>query len=291
MSARGAILVLAAAACLCAQACGGRAATRQSASSTAAPTPTPHAPTFPALQRGTAGFVPFVNLGAGRRFEAREVGRKPRREDLEVSADYPVLLGDEGPAAREFNRLARALVLEDVTPYLEARPDHEKRRDRHFKDVKESHHVSHQVVFASDEFVSVLFYVTGYSWGAAHGYHRPVAFNFDLKAGREIKLAGLFRPGSAYLQTLSTLCDEDLRRQFGPRYMAGKGGLFADGLRPKAGNFDSWVVTRDGLVFVFEEYRVASYADGEPKVLIPFEALREIADPRGPLARLAAERP
>lgn len=42
------------------------------------------------------------------------------------------------------------------------------------------------------------------------------------------------------------------------------------------------------LVFIFEEYQVMSYADGEPKVLIPFASLREITDPRGVPARLAA---
>jgi hypothetical protein len=45
------------------------------------------------------------------------------------------------------------------------------------------------------------------------------------------------------------------------------------------------------VVLIFEEYQVVSYADGEPKVLIPFERLREIIDPRGPLARLAAHEP
>lgn len=53
------------------------------------------------------------------------------------------------------------------------------------------------------------------------------------------------------------------------------------------GPLAAWVVTRDGLVFIFHEYQVASYADGEPKVLIPFASLRDVLDPRGALARLA----
>ncbi|HEX8291937.1 MAG TPA: RsiV family protein, partial [Pyrinomonadaceae bacterium] len=153
--------------------------------------------------------------------------------------------------------------------------------------VEMEHHVTHKVVYASDDVVSVLFYVTGYSAPAAHGYHFPVTLNFDLSAGREIELSRVFRPGSGYLSRITKLCDEDLRRQFGGHLHGQMTGL-EGGLKPRAKNFRSWVVTPGGLVFIFGEYEVASYADGEPKVLIPFDSLREIIDPRGALARLAA---
>jgi hypothetical protein len=111
-----------------------------------------------------------------------------------------------------------------------------------------------------------------------------------------MRLAQLFRPGSNYLRRLAEVCDEDLRRQFPyGRYPGGysisSNGGFSDGVGPKSGNYKSWVFTPDGLVLIFEEYQVVSYADGEPKVLIPFERQREIIDPRGPLARLAAHEP
>ena len=261
-------------------------------SAAAAPTPTAHAPPFPALKRGDEAFEPFVNLSGGRSFESRKVERKPLRKDLKVSADYPVLLGDDGPAVREFNRRVRALVMEDVSQYLEADPDSEKEQDPRWKDVEEFHDVSHKVVYASDELVSVLFYMEGYRWGAAHSYHHPVTFNFDLKAGRELELARLFKPGSNYLRTLSDLCTEDLERQYAQQlgqHPFGAGPTLLEGLKPAAENFKSWVVTPVGLVFIFEEYQVVAYADGEPKVMIPFDSLKEIIDPRGARARLAAQ--
>ncbi|HEX6183036.1 MAG TPA: RsiV family protein [Pyrinomonadaceae bacterium] len=295
------VALAAAAACACAQGCAGPDGTPQvarvtpvsaqpssasaatSPANVATPTPPPYAPPFPALERGTDAFEPHVSLSGGRRLESREVGRKPSRKDLKVEADYPVLLGDERPAAREFNRRVRSLVLDEVTPSLEAGRDPEKEKHPHWKDVEEYHNVSHKVVYASDELVSVFFYVEGYSWGAAHGYHRPVTFDFDLKAGRELQLARLFKPGSGYLRRLAELCGEDLRRQFGADF-----AFFTDGLKPEAKNFDSWVVTRDGLVFIFEEYQLVAYAQGEPKVLIPFDRLKEMINPRGALAGVAA---
>lgn len=286
-----ALVLLAALLLPCAQGCRTSAGAQQAAlpgQQSPSPTPAPYAPPFPALRRGDEAFETFVKLSGGRRFESREVGRKPARKDLKVSADYPVLRGDDGPAAREFNRRARALVLEDVTPHLESDPDPEKEKHPHWKDVGEYLNVSHKVVFASDEVVSVLFYRDEYHWGAAHGIHQPVTLNFDLRAGREIRLAQLFRPRSGYLRRIAELCDEDLKRQLPDRYPGGHGLGPTDGVKPVPDNYKSWVFTRDGLVFIFEEYQVAAYADGEPKVLIPFDKLREFADPRGALARPAA---
>lgn len=287
-----ALVPLAAAALLCAQGCRGRADAPQAAALTTptpspspTPTPSPSPSPYPARERGDDAFEPFINLSGGRRFESRAVGQKPLRKDLDFGASYPVLSGDDGPAAREFNRHARALVLEDVTPYLNERPRPGSDRE---PGVELEHHVTHKVVYASDEVVSVLFYFSGYASPAAHGYHYPVTFNFDLKAGREIELARVFKPGSGYLKRIAELCDADLRRQFGKSYPGGQVTSLEGGLKPKAKNFSSWVVTRAGLVFIFEEYQVMSYADGEPKVLIPFDAVREMFDPRGALARLAA---
>ncbi len=282
------LAMLAALASACAQGCRTSVGATQSptAATTLAQTPARHAPPFPALKRGADAFDSFINLGGGRRFESRKVGRKPARKDLRVEADYPVLLGDESPGAREFNRRARAFVVDEVTPYVESGPDPEKEKDPRWKGVEEYHDVSHKVVFASDEVVSVLFYIDSYNWGAAHGIHHPVTLNFDLKAGREIKLGQVFKPGSNYLRTVAAFCAEDLDRQFASKFPDGL-GFFRDGLKPSAKNFRSWVVTRDGLVFIFEEYQVVAYADGEPKVLIPFGRLKEIMRHEGALSALA----
>jgi hypothetical protein len=283
----GAFALLAALLLPCAQGCRTGAAVppaallRQQPPNTSA-TPEPYAPPFPAQKRGDEAFEPFVSLSGGRVFESREVRRKPVRKDMKVSASYPVLSGDDRPAAREFNRRARSFVLDEVTPYLESDGDAEKEKEPFWKGVEEYHDVYHKVVFASDGLVSTLFYVDSYNWGAAHGIHHPVTLNFDLKAGREIKLAQLFRPGSDYLSRIAALCREDLERQFGRGFP-----FFTGGLGPKPDNYKSWVVTRGGLVLIFEEYQVVAYADGEPKVLIPFDSLKEIIDPRGPLAALA----
>jgi hypothetical protein len=289
-------LSAAAVACACAQGCAGRtdgrpdAAAQTSAtqppaaqSADASHTPEPYAPPLPALKRGGEAFEPVLRMSGGRAFESRALALKAARKDLELSADYPVLVGDERPPARKFNRLMRDFAAEEMRPLLRDRSDPDDKRQR-MEGVPMEHHVSHKVVYASDELVSVLFYVKGYTTPSAHGYHYFATFNFDMKAGRDLELKDIFKPGSRYLEALSRACVEDLDRQFPPGY-ATRGGVRPEA---KADNFRSWVVTPGGLVLIFEEYALVAYAEGEPKVLIPFERLKEMMRPEGALAALAA---
>ncbi|HVF43637.1 MAG TPA: RsiV family protein [Pyrinomonadaceae bacterium] len=292
-------LSAAAAALACAQ---GRAGVRQSSqaatqaaaqpaqqdatSATPKPTPTPtpsYAPPFPSQKRGGEAFEPVLRMSGGRAFESRSLALRPARKDLELSADYPVLVGDERPAARKFNRLMRDFAAEEMRPLLRDRSDPDDKKDR-FEGVPMERQVSHTIVYASDELVSVLFYVTGYTTPAAHGYHYPITFNFDMNAGRALELKDLFNPGSRHLERIAGLCDEDLNRQF----REGQLFAFASGREPAAKNYSAWVVTPGGLVFVFEEYQAVAYAGGEPKVLVPFDRLADILRPGGALAALAA---
>lgn len=290
-------LSAAAALCACAQGCAGRPAEGRGARDEARAASTPPAaqdanappkaetytPPFPSHKRAEEAFEPSIRMSGGRAFESRPLALKSARRDLELSAEYPVLVGDESRAARKFNRLMRDFAEGEMRPLLRDRSDPEDGKQR-MEGVPMEHHVSHAVVYASDELVSVLFYVTGYSTPAAHGYHFPVTFNFDMKAGRELELKDLFKPGSRYLEAVSRACVEDLDRQFAPGY-ATRGGVRPEA---KAENYRSWVVTPGGLVFSFEEYQLVSYAEGEPKVLIPFDRLRDILRPGGALAALAA---
>ncbi|HEX8633462.1 MAG TPA: RsiV family protein [Pyrinomonadaceae bacterium] len=239
-----------------------------------------------ALERGTEAFESVVNLSGGRQFATHTIEKRLTRTKFVVEADYPQLTGDGSMAARNFNQAAYALVTGDLKPYLKDGRDLEKERHAHWKDVEEHHTISHRVIFASDAVISVLFYAEGYSWGAAHGYHYPLVLNYDLTRGRVLKLADLFKPGAQYLQTIAAHCVDDLSRQLDTT--PARIREWSDRATPALKNYRAWVLTPAGLVIIFEEYQVTSYAGGEPKVLLPYERLGEIINPRGVLASLAA---
>src|SRR5258705_11939758 len=73
--------------------------------------------------------------------------------------------------------------------------------------------VNYEVALAKDDLIAIAFTVSSYSAGAAHPNSYTEVVNFDLKNGKPIKLAELFQPGSKYLQTLSTYCIQELKKQ------------------------------------------------------------------------------
>lgn len=242
--------------------------------------------TLSARDRGTDAFESVINLSGGRQFETRTIERHSTKKRFSLAVEYPQLAGDDSAAAQNFNREALRLVNRDIQPYLEDKRDLEKEKHPHWKNVEEYHNISHKVIFASDEVISVLFYAEGYSWGAAHGYHYPLVLNYDLKRGRVLKLADLFKPDSKPLQTMERYCLEDLSRQLDrtPEQIQAWSGR----TKPTPENYRAWVLTPQGLVIIFEEYQVTSYTGGEPKVMIAYSRLKDIINTQGVLASLSA---
>ncbi len=266
---------------------GGPEVRRARAGRTAPPVlPPPDSAPLPAWARGTEAFASSIFLSGGRHFETQTFERRLSHKNFVVTADYPQLAGDDGFAAQQFNQAVRALVNTDLQPYLEDKRDRAQERDPLWRDAEEYHHVTHKVVFASDELISVLFYADGYAWGAAHGYHYPLVLNYDLRRGRALRLADLFDRDADYLSQLARYCLEDLAAQFGHDTMLID--EWRRGAAPQANNYRSWVLTPLGLVIVFKEYQVGPYAAGEPKVFLPYARLRDIIDPGGPVGYSAA---
>ncbi len=136
--------------------------------------------------------------------------------------------------------------------------------------------ITHTVTAATDDLVSVLFYVDGYVMGAAHPFHYAHTLNYDLGEARVLSLADLFESGTVYLDRLSQYSLDDLRRQ---------GVLeWEDGALPAEENFQRWNITPEGLLISFDEYSIAPYAAGPQAVLVPYSVLEELVDPDGPLA-------
>jgi hypothetical protein len=143
------------------------------------------------------------------------------------------------------------------------------------------------VVLAKDDLISIEFTVSSYSAGAAHPNSYTEVVNFDLKNGKLLKLADLFLPGSKYVQTLSTYCIQDLKKQAKAQ---GADAILDDdwiqkGAAPDLSNYDNWTITKKGLGITFDPYQVGPYAAGPQHVLIPYSALKEIIKPDGPLGQ------
>jgi hypothetical protein len=145
--------------------------------------------------------------------------------------------------------------------------------------------VGYDVTLAQDDVISVKFDIGSYYHGAAHPNAYSHFVNYDLKNGKPIKLADLFKPGAKYLQAISAFCIADLKKQSSEK------GLLDDqiqeGAGPNAKNFQSWTISKQGLGITFDSYQVGPYAAGPQFVLIPYSALKDLIKPDGPIAQFA----
>lgn len=208
------------------------------------------------------------DLGRGLRLLTQET-KDSGRGDYGYHVWAPLLIGPDEAVTDGFNRAVDGFVtyaLDEFQQWLTAGVD----------EPGSTIWMTHTVTYATDDLISVLFYVDGYVMGAAHPFHYSHSLNYDTGATRMLELEDLFLPESDYLTDLSDYCLADLKRQ---------GVLeWEEGAQPLAENFQRWNLTVQGVLISFDEYTVAPYAAGPQAVVIPYKELQDVADPAGPLA-------
>ncbi|MDQ3820724.1 MAG: DUF3298 and DUF4163 domain-containing protein [Acidobacteriota bacterium] len=230
-------------------------------------------------RRARASSGPAQRRGSGLGFNERKVRETSRRLRRTITVKYPQFAGKDGRVTRLNGAISR-MVMKQLTDYKKdfAAPEERMQTSGSTFDM------GYSVELATNDLVSILFYIEAYYEGAAHPLHSTEAFNYDLNAGKELNLADLFKPNSGYLNLISKYSIDDLKKQLGPDPDT---DWIEKGAGPSEENFGSWTVSRKGLEIMFDQYQVASYAEGPHEVLIPFGVLRGAIDPNGPLAKIA----
>src|SRR5205085_4860925 len=181
-----------------------------------------------------------------------------------------------------FNEAARALAAKEAADFRKGVADYRADyKGRSPAGVGSYLDLDYYVDYADDQLVSVGFNEqTAYAW-AAHPNYSTVVLNYDLKAGRTLRLADLFRPGSRYLKVISDYCIRELK---GDTDLDGE--QIEGGASAKPENYRNWLVKRQGLEITFDPYQVGPYVAGPQYVTVPYKTLAGIVNPAGPLAPL-----
>lgn len=129
--------------------------------------------------------------------------------------------------------------------------------------------ISYEPYQYKDTVRSVVFNMSFYT-GGAHPNSGYKSFNFDVAQDAELTLADLFVNGAVPYDTLSGLVQADLKTQLGDMSDA---SMIEAGAGNNPDNYQSWVITDEGLTFFFDPYQVAAYAAGPQQVTIPFSTL------------------
>jgi hypothetical protein len=238
-------------------------------------------PVIPAL---TSGGVPEITA------------RKIKKETplYTIDAEFPRMTGfTDGTVEKAFNRAVAAMAGEKVRDFRAA-----AKSTPPVNGMSNGLDLGFSVAFKNDTIVSLTMADCQFYAGAAHPSHDMNTFNFDLKKGSKIELFDLFdmakkdheisdifrdlhedylERGFPILKRLSDYCKSDLARQ------GIESSWLDDGAGPKEMNFRNFNVTDKGLIINFNEYQVASYAEGPQVVEIPYEALADLLNPQGPL--------
>ena len=202
----------------------------------------------------------------------KHVERKSERLRYEVDVSYPQIVGSNNPYIRKLNQRIQRLVTDQYQwPLNPSKTDLRYYRAK-WPGVFNSVDIDYDIRSVNDSLLSIYFEGYSYGIGAAHSVQYSYSLNYDLALRKELKLDDLFEPRSKYLEFISRYCIAELSKKPDP--------LFEDALKPKAENFESWNITRDGITFNFDACKLSGCASGKQVVVIPFDDLRQLLNPR-----------
>ena len=216
----------------------------------------------------------------------REIKESVKAKKANLSAEYPELTGSAAGVAG-FNQLAKARVTKSLADFKKQLAGVTAEDLARLDDMNNYIDIGYDVEYADDDLISINFGEDTYS-GGAHPNHGTFTITYDLKNGRELKLADLFKPGSKYLASIADYATRDLQARKDPDSGENMGlaqDVFEDGAKPATDNYLNWNVTKKGLLITFPPYQVSAYAYGTQTVIVPYSQLKDIALPDGPLAK------
>jgi hypothetical protein len=111
-------------------------------------------------------------------------------------------------------------------------------------------------------------------FGGAHPNTVTVYENINLVDGRKIKISDLFNPG--FEEKLNVIAEKSFRkvREIKPDENLEEAGYWFENGKFKLNN--NFIITKEGLKFLFNPYEVAAYYLGATEFLIEYSQLKEI---------------
>lgn len=120
--------------------------------------------------------------------------------------------------------------------------------------------------------------------GGAHPNSFGQYLNLNPQTGAVYDLNQLLKPDSGI--PLTRVAEEIFRKQqdLGPQENLGEAGYFFKDDQFALNN--NFLITKEGLTFLFNAYEVAPYVMGPIEIQIPYGAIKDLINPQGPLVSL-----
>ncbi|HXM34168.1 MAG TPA: RsiV family protein [Pyrinomonadaceae bacterium] len=231
-----------------------------------------------------------IELGGGAEIVAKSIKENNKKLNYKIEVGYPEVTTPLANRFNKFNQEAKGLVTRRIAEFKKERADAATAEAQTAEPSTLSEMTSelsgdYTIALANDSLISMKYDIGGYSAGAAHGNSSSYVLNYDVKAGKVLKFADLFKPGAKYVQTISSYCIKDLKKQSKSNENGLPDDMIQSGAGPEARNFGSWTISRKGLSITFDAYQVGPYAAGPQNVLIPYSVLKDLINPDGPIGQ------
>ncbi len=215
-----------------------------------------------------------IEFSSGSSFTSKYFTEKNKPKRFNIDVEYPELIGAN---SAKFNLSAKTTAMADVASF---RKDMSGVSAADLKmtppDMNNYLDVSYSVEWANDEIISLQFTNSSFTGGVHPNYYSKT-LNYDLKNDRELKLTDVFLPNAKYLKFVSDYSIAQIKTKLGEY---GDLETINSGAGAKAENYQNWNLTKKGLEFTFDPYQVASYAEGQQFVIIPYAKLKGLIQPR-----------
>jgi hypothetical protein len=234
------------------------------------PTPTSLPPTELATETSepllsqavTLVSVPFIETNPGSSFPS-----------YSITAQTPQLTGSDDSRVLGFNQRLSNLVNQEVMIYRKSFQELPLTPNSNGSFLE----VTYIIVSQIGDLWSFKFNFSFYADSAAHPGLNSLTLNYDLGQGRELALSDLFLPNSNYLAIIAEYCINELRKQ----PFADSSSL--EGAQPTSENYRNWNIEPSGVMITFDTYQVAPGAAGPQTIVVPYDQLATLIDPKGPL--------
>lgn len=206
-----------------------------------------------------------------------------------VAVDYPQIFGTSAGASAAAVRAANASIRDSVAVLARSfRPDAPVPADAPGFEHTEVLGGYDAPFLASDVF-STLIPISA-NTGGVHENFYALPLNLDLATGAPVRLADLFRPASAWADTLSAHVEPALVEEMTLR-MRGRDGdareyLSPRGYGPEALRTTPFTLGADSLALHFVPYQVAGFAWGSFRIAVAYADLAPLMRTDGVAGRL-----
>lgn len=180
--------------------------------------------------------------------------------EYKISYEYPQLQRLANKEARDsLNASFVPDSAEIKEPFTESRMGQSIELFQAFNDT------TYDVGYLSPELLSLKITKSEYLGYEAHDHQNASTATYDLATGKQLTLYDLV--STNHMDTLVKLVSDDLNS---------RGQGFPNFHHPEAltaGELDKFVLTKKGIVFVFDPYEVASFSEGFIEVIIPYDTI------------------